>query len=63
MQYHNQQYGDRRNIPEFTVKSLLWQLLNGVSYLHANWILHRDLKPDNVLVTSDGVVKIGTDSP
>lgn len=37
----------------------MWQLLNGVSYLHANWILHRDLKPANILVTERGVVKIG----
>jgi cyclin-dependent kinase 8/11 len=34
------------------------QLINGLSYLHANWILHRDLKPANILVSRDGVVKI-----
>ncbi len=28
-------------IPEYTVKSLIWQLLNGVAYMHANWVLHR----------------------
>lgn len=49
----------RSPIPAPTLKSLLWQLLNGVSYLHANWVLHRDLKPANILVTSTGVVKIG----
>jgi len=32
------------------VRSLLWQLLNGINYLHSNWIIHRDLKPCNVLV-------------
>ncbi|ANB14956.1 cyclin-dependent serine/threonine protein kinase SSN3 [Sugiyamaella lignohabitans] len=50
---------ERRAIPESTVKSVLWQLLNGVSYLHQNWVLHRDLKPANIMLTSDGVVKIG----
>ncbi|WFD35022.1 [pyruvate dehydrogenase (acetyl-transferring)] kinase [Malassezia cuniculi] len=41
------------------VKSLMWQLLNGLAYLHTNWVMHRDLKPANILVSRDGVVKIG----
>ncbi|GJV10920.1 cyclin-dependent kinase E-1 [Tanacetum coccineum] len=49
-------------INQYTVKSILWQLLNGLNYLHSNWIMHRDLKPSNILVMGDGeeqgVVKI-----
>ncbi|KAL7276146.1 cyclin-dependent protein kinase [Rhizina undulata] len=56
--YHSS-HPDRRPIPETTVKSILWQLLNGVSYLHQNWVLHRDLKPANIMVTAAGEVKIG----
>ncbi|ODV62721.1 cyclin-dependent serine/threonine protein kinase SSN3 [Ascoidea rubescens DSM 1968] len=46
-------------IPEFSFKSIMWQILNGVSYLHQNWIFHRDLKPANIMVTYDGIIKIG----
>jgi len=41
------------------LKSLIYQLFNGLLYLHSCHILHRDLKPANILITSDGVVKIG----
>ena len=43
-----------RAIPEFTIKSLLWQSLKGCAYLHSNWVVHRDLKPQNILVTGEG---------
>ncbi|CCH41052.1 Serine/threonine-protein kinase [Wickerhamomyces ciferrii] len=56
---HFHSHPDTKSIPEQTVKSIMWQVLNGVSYLHQNWVLHRDLKPANIMVTSEGVVKIG----
>ncbi|KAK6526222.1 cyclin-dependent protein kinase, variant 3 [Orbilia ellipsospora] len=56
---HHHSHPERRLIPEATVRSILWQLLNGVSYLHQNWVMHRDLKPANIMVTAAGEVKIG----
>ncbi|CAD5116699.1 unnamed protein product [Dimorphilus gyrociliatus] len=41
------------------IKNYLMQTLRGLEYLHANWILHRDMKPNNLLINNDGVLKIG----
>lgn len=55
--HHNQP--QRQAIPAKTIKSILYQLLQGLVYLHKNWVMHRDLKPANIMVTSAGKVKIG----
>lgn len=41
-------------VPKGMVKSLLYQILDGIHYLHQNWVLHRDLKPANILVMGEG---------
>ena len=41
------------------VKSFLYQLLRGVDYIHKNKVLHRDLKPQNLLINKDNIMKIG----
>lgn len=39
-------------------RQIVCQILQGLKYAHTNQILHRDLKPQNILVRSDGTVKI-----
>ncbi|KAL3667082.1 hypothetical protein V7S43_008024 [Phytophthora oleae] len=40
------------------VRGLLRMLLHGVACCHENNILHRDLKPGNLLLSADGVLKL-----
>lgn len=37
---------------------LFLQMCAGVQYAHRSLVVHRDLKPDNILVTADGGVKL-----
>jgi serine/threonine protein kinase len=40
------------------VKSIMWQLLRGMAFCHARGIMHRDLKPQNLLLDRKGTLKI-----
>ncbi|TMW69717.1 hypothetical protein Poli38472_001873 [Pythium oligandrum] len=40
------------------IKSYLYQLLAGIAYCHANRVLHRDLKPQNLLIDQYGNLKL-----
>ncbi len=41
------------------VKCLMKQLLDAIAHLHDNWIVHRDLKTSNLLLSNAGVLKVG----
>lgn len=40
------------------IKSFILMTLQGLEYLHNNWILHRDMKPNNLLLDINGILKI-----
>ncbi|KAF9423433.1 hypothetical protein HW555_001242 [Spodoptera exigua] len=40
------------------VKCLMSQLLTAVEYIHENFLFHRDLKTNNILLTRDGFLKV-----
>ncbi|XP_065665221.1 cyclin-dependent kinase 2 isoform X2 [Hydra vulgaris] len=40
------------------IKSYTHQLLNGIAYCHAHRVLHRDLKPQNLLIDTEGKIKL-----
>lgn len=50
--------GQRGALDPATVKSFMWQLLRGIAFCHENRVLHRDLKPQNLLINNSGQLKL-----
>ncbi|KAK2461713.1 hypothetical protein APHAL10511_006176 [Amanita phalloides] len=53
------QHGDRGALEPNTVRSFMYQLLKGTAFCHENQVLHRDLKPQNLLINRKGELKLG----
>ncbi|XP_032474162.1 cyclin-dependent kinase-like 1 isoform X4 [Phocoena sinus] len=45
-------------VPEHLVKSITWQTLQAINFCHKHNCIHRDVKPENILVTKHSVIKL-----
>ncbi|KAI5666239.1 hypothetical protein M9H77_16092 [Catharanthus roseus] len=51
--------GPPGGLDEITARKYLRDIVSGLMYLHAHNVVHGDIKPDNLLVTASGTLKIG----
>jgi len=47
-----------KGLEEPIIQRYTIQILQGLEYLHANWVIHRDLKCANLLINHDGIIKL-----
>ncbi|KAL7752717.1 negative regulator of the PHO system [Sorochytrium milnesiophthora] len=51
-------HGNNGALEPALIKSFMYQLLRGIGFCHENRVLHRDLKPQNLLINSRGELKL-----
>lgn len=47
-----------KKLERLLVKSYMQQLIKGIAFCHSHRVLHRDLKPQNLLIDRQGTLKV-----
>lgn len=45
-------------LTELHIQTIMFNLLVGLKFMHKNKIIHRDIKPGNILINADCSIKI-----
>ena len=45
-----------KKLPEKVIKQIILQIIKAIKYLHSLNYLHRDIKPDNILISNEGKI-------
>lgn len=48
-----------KKLNKVQISCLFYQIVEGMKYIHSLRIIHRNLKPTNILIDKDGIAKIG----
>jgi serine/threonine protein kinase len=48
----------RKHLPAERIQNHMYQILQGLNFMHKNGYFHRDMKPENILVLNNDITKI-----
>jgi protein kinase len=48
----------RKHLPQERIQNHMYQILQGLYFMHKNGYFHRDMKPENILVLNNDITKI-----